>query len=77
MLCSGRFFFSLAYTIFYKVVDKGIIELLGPFGIVLSIQNALFVQQTVQTGLVYHYAGYILLCIICVTHMLVDNVSIM
>jgi len=65
--------FPAAYGIFYKLIDKGIVELIGPFGIVSAIQHLLHVQHRVQTGLVYHYAGYILIGIIIVTHFLVDS----
>ena len=65
--------FNISYNVFYRFIDKGILELIGPFGIVCSIRHLLLAQNKLQTGLLYHYSGYILLCFICLTHILVDN----
>lgn len=53
--------FYNAYYVFYRFLDKGVIELVGPFGIVYTAQNVMYMQKKMQTGLVYHYSGYMLL----------------
>ena len=47
---------SFGHNISYKLLDRGFIEFLGPFGIskgVLYISNY---SKMIQTGLIYHYA---------------------
>lgn len=42
------------------LLDKGVIELLGPFAIVNFFKNNIYFFSKMQTGFVYHYAGIIL-----------------
>jgi len=54
----------LGYEVTYKTLDRGIIEIFGPFGIssVLYSKNS-FVNR-LQTGLIYHYTFAILFGVI-------------
>jgi hypothetical protein len=57
-LLSDKLFNVSHYTV-YRLLDKGIVEPIGPYGIVCLLRNILFVQAKMQTGFVYHYAGLI------------------
>nr|YP_009647094.1 NADH dehydrogenase subunit 5 [Chloroparvula japonica]QBX98774.1 NADH dehydrogenase subunit 5 [Chloroparvula japonica] len=52
---------NFGYNISFKSVDKGILELLGPLGIVKVVQELVTQVKSLQTGYVYHYA-FIMLC---------------
>lgn len=56
--------FSFSYNSMYAFFDKGIIEWIGPFGIVNYINNVIVKNSKIQTGLVYHYFGLMVLSII-------------
>jgi len=50
----GQLFFKFSYSISYKLVDRGIFEILGPTGLsssALSIGSSL---HRLQTGSIYH-----------------------
>jgi proton-translocating NADH-quinone oxidoreductase chain L len=47
---------SLGYHTTYKAIDRGIIEILGPYGISNSVQSQSKKMAEVQTGYLYHYA---------------------
>jgi hypothetical protein len=64
--------FSFSYNVVYRLFDKGVVEFIGPFGIVSSIQSVLFSQYKLQSGLVYHYAGFVLLMLIFSIHVFFD-----
>src|ERR1700722_12458592 len=51
--------FHISYEWVYKMFDKGLLEFVGPFGIVSAIRDALASQYRLQSGLVYHYAGFL------------------
>lgn len=62
-------FLSFGYHVSYKTIDRGIIELLGPYGFsrLVSIQS--YALQKLQTGFLYHYTLVILISLstlICV-----------
>ncbi len=52
---------QFAYQVTFKTIDKGILELLGPYGIAQTI--VYFTQQIrkLQSGYIYHYAFFILI----------------
>ena len=57
----GQMFFSLGYNQSYKLIDRGVFEMLGPTGIsivALKVSNDL---RKLQTGSIYHYTYSILL----------------
>jgi NADH-ubiquinone oxidoreductase chain 5 len=47
---------SFGYHTTYKAIDRGIIEILGPYGISSSVQVQSKKMAKVQTGYLYHYA---------------------
>lgn len=59
-----------SYDIMYKLLDKGVLEYIGPFGIVKSINNMFFNVNNLKTAMIYHYSGYILIAIISILHIL-------
>ena len=64
--------FSFSYNYIYILFDKGFIEFVGPFGIVSSIKNVLFSQSKLQSGLIYHYSGFMFLMLIFLLHFFFD-----
>jgi len=48
--------FKIGGTYTFKGLDKGLLESLGPSGIVTTINKGSFLITTPQTGLIYHYA---------------------
>ena len=55
------FFFFESYKNTYKLLDKNIFDVLGPFGIIYNIKKIMFSLIHFSTGLLYHYLGIILL----------------
>lgn len=53
---------ALNYT--FKLFDKGLIELFGPFGITKAVSSAVSFNSKLQTGLIYHYSGLIILSLL-------------
>lgn len=47
---------QFGYEVSFKKIDKGVLEILGPTGIMQSMQNLLHIVRPWQSGLVYHYA---------------------
>ena len=56
-----KFFFKESYNHTYRMIDKNIFEIMGPFGIVYNIKVIINKVNLLQTGLLYHYIGIILL----------------
>ena len=56
-------FLSFGYHISYKTIDRGFIELLGPFGFSKLISAKAVMLQKLQTGFLYHYALVMLISI--------------
>jgi hypothetical protein len=54
-------FFTESYSNTYKLLDKNVFEILGPFGIVFNIKKIFSILNFFSTGLLYHYLGIILL----------------
>jgi hypothetical protein len=65
-------FFSTGYYLFYRLIDKGIIEFVGPFGIVSTANHVMNMQKNIQTGLIYHYSGYMLLFLFISVHVIYE-----
>jgi len=51
---------NLGYQISYKVIDRGLIENLGPYGLSNLFYNKSFNVLKFQTGLLYHYTFVLL-----------------
>ena len=52
---------SFGYNVSFKSIDKGVLEILGPFGITAGVQKLVAQTREVQSGLIYHYAFVMLL----------------
>jgi NADH-ubiquinone oxidoreductase chain 5 len=52
----GQFFFNFGYFTSYKVIDRGIFEILGPYGISTILSRISILISNLQTGYIYHYA---------------------
>lgn len=66
----NQYILKIGYNVTYKMVDKGLIEMCGPYGLVtifsyLSQQISLF-----QTGYIYHYSLLILISTIFLINIL-------
>jgi NADH-ubiquinone oxidoreductase chain 5 len=51
----GQFFFTVSYSVSYKTVDRGVIELLGPSGLTFLLIKLSLSFSKFQTGMIYHY----------------------
>ena len=51
----GQFFFTISYTVTYKIIDRGIIEIFGPMGLSSIITKKSAYIAKMQTGYLYHY----------------------
>ena len=51
----GQFFFNFGYVVSYKIIDRGIFEILGPHGISNVLFKMSFAVARLQTGYIYHY----------------------
>lgn len=69
-LLNKSFYFS--YNVAYKMFDKGLIEFIGPFGVISAIRNILVSQYKMQSGLIYHYSGFLFLMLIFLLHLFFD-----
>jgi hypothetical protein len=49
------------HTVTYKIIDKGLIEYIGPTGISLSLSSLTKTISSAQSGVVYNYAFAIFL----------------
>lgn len=67
-------FFNESYNLTYKLIDKQILEIMGPFGIVFNVKYYLKKINNVSTGLIYHYSGIMIIFLILVLF-LIFNIS--
>lgn len=49
------------YNISFKLIDRGILELIGPYGLVTSVSTIAKTIRKLHTGLIYHYILIIIL----------------
>lgn len=56
----GQTFFKFGYSVSYKIVDRGIFEILGPSGLSTTISKKAVNLYGLQTGYLYHYTFIIL-----------------
>lgn len=56
-----RFFLRFGYEVSFKVLDKGAIEILGPYGISYTFRKLAKQISKLQSGFVYHYAFVMLI----------------
>lgn len=63
-ICQNILYIGYKHT--YQNMDRGIIELLGPNGISLSLYNKSYTLHKTNTGFIFHYIFLILLAIVCI-----------
>nr|YP_008816072.1 NADH dehydrogenase subunit 5 [Entransia fimbriata]AGZ90295.1 NADH dehydrogenase subunit 5 [Entransia fimbriata] len=54
-------FLKFGYRISQCYLDKGVLEILGPLGIINTFRRMIFYATKLQTGYIYHYAFIILI----------------
>jgi len=57
----AQFFFQFGYSVSYKIVDRGIFEMLGPSGLSMTISKTSKNLDKLETGYLYHYTFLILI----------------
>jgi len=58
---------TMGYKTSYKAIDRGLIEMLGPYGISYTIYNTSLNISKMQSGYLYHYAFVMLLGVLAFT----------
>jgi NADH-ubiquinone oxidoreductase chain 5 len=59
-----QYFFLFGYLTSYKLIDRGIFEIMGPYGVNYSFPRIGLNLQKLQSGYLYHYA-FLFLSTIC------------
>ena len=59
-----QFILNFGYLISFKLLDRGFIELYGPFGVSKSIKKCGFMLSNLQTGQITHYLFFMVLGLI-------------
>ena len=54
------------YNISFKLLDRGLIETMGPLGIVRSIKTTIRYMSKLQTGMIYHYILMMVIAIVLI-----------
>jgi NADH-ubiquinone oxidoreductase chain 5 len=55
---------NFGYAVSFRGIDKGIVEVLGPYGAVNSFSSLMKTTSKLQTGYIYHYAFVMLIGVI-------------
>ena len=61
---------SFGYFVSFRTIDKGIVEMVGPYGFVSNFSYLAKRISKFQTGYIYHYAFIMLIGIVCLLTML-------
>jgi len=64
--------YSTSYNLFYRVLEKGLLEQLGGYGIYNTISNVLDFKITRHTFLLYHYLGLVVVSLFVLFFFLVS-----
>ena len=67
---------QISYNTTYKLIDKGIIEFFGPYGLLHLFSNWSKKITYLQTGYIYHYSLLIFLSLILFIGLLLLSVYI-
>jgi NADH-ubiquinone oxidoreductase chain 5 len=59
----GQIFLNISYNITYKLVDRGVFEMLGPFGFTNIVHNFTNYLKKLQSGSINHYVYIFLISI--------------
>jgi len=68
--------FAFGHDVSYKVLDRGLIEYIGPFGITIFVSNISQIISRLQSGLIYNYAFTIFIFLTVFLTSLGSNFSI-
>lgn len=60
----GTFVTQISYVFSYKDIDRGLLEKIGPFGIINLIQHNSLNFKKIQTGYIFHYLFLLVLFIL-------------
>ena len=55
---------SFGYFVSFRTIDKGVVEMMGPYGVVSSFNFMMKKISKLQTGYIYHYAFIMLIGIV-------------
>lgn len=67
----GKKLLSFGYNNSFKLLDKGLIEIIGPYGLEKLMKNLTNKMRLLQTGYLYHYAFIFLIGIVSILTMCV------
>lgn len=70
-----NFFFNISYS-YVKNIDRGLIELIGPLGIVRSLNYLMNKLNLLQTGFIYNYLFIFIISIIFFLFFFYNNLQI-
>jgi NADH-ubiquinone oxidoreductase chain 5 len=71
-----QFILNFGYNITFKLLDRGVIELLGPTGLVRSFSSLNVFLKKMQSGFVFNYIFGMVLSLFCIVFLLLDFVFI-
>lgn len=57
---------NFGYNVTYKTLDKGIIEIIGPYGIIGLTKRISQLLSSLQTGYIHHYAFFMIVGVILI-----------
>ena len=66
----NQYILKIGYTVTYRIIDKGLIELCGPYGLITIFS---FLSQRIihlQTGYIFHYSLLMLISTIFLIHLI-------
>lgn len=69
---------NFGYNVTYKTLDKGIIEIVGPYGIINTVRRLSQLFSSLQTGYIHHYAFFMIVGVILIISLisLIDYISL-
>ena len=70
------FLMYLSYHFFFKLLDRGILELIGPLGVVLLINKIKKILFKIHTGYYYHYILIIFFILVILFFILLTNYNL-
>ena len=65
--------YSSSYNFFYRIVEKGLLEQIGGYGIYNTMYNILHMKVNRHTFLLYHYLGLIVISLFILIFFLVST----
>jgi NADH-ubiquinone oxidoreductase chain 5 len=72
----NQYILKIGYNVTYKMIDKGLIEICGPYGLISIFSFLSFQIINIQTGYIYHYSLLILISTIFLINILFFSIFI-